>query len=116
MKKNKTVKHKGKLTPNTVLNEVGGAVGMLKQLCSPYQKTFEPDGDNLYIEANVLKMMELFAFEFADWINQNSYEPMAFFPLKTNKRWSCDDGETSKTTKELYEEYRSQTAVTANFI
>ena len=26
MKKNKTVKHKGKLTPNAVLNEVGGAV------------------------------------------------------------------------------------------
>ena len=118
MKKNNKGKAKSKTNANTVLNEVGGAVGMLEQLCSPYQKTFEPDGADLYIKANVIRMMELFAFEFADWINRNGYEPMAIFPLKDNKKWSCDDGESTKTTKQLYEEYRSQTAaaVTANFI
>ena len=37
MKKNKTVKHKGKLTPNAVLNEVDGAV----KLRWKYDKQFE---------------------------------------------------------------------------
>ena len=50
------------------------------------------------------------AMDFADWINRNSYEPMALFPLKDNKKWSCNDGETTRTTKQLFEEYCSQTA------
>ncbi len=33
----------------------------LKKKCVPYQKTFEPDGDNLYVEMNMVLMMKEYA-------------------------------------------------------
>lgn len=116
MEKNKNDKSRSKTTGNKIANTNAGAAAILKHLCSPYQKTFEPDGDNLYIESNVIRMMEHFAFEFADWINRNSYEPMPIFPLKDRMRWSNDDGETTKTTKELYKEYCCQSAIADKII
>jgi len=64
----------------------------LKQRCSPFDKTFEPDGDNLYLEINVINMMESFAQSQC----QSEYQR------------GFDEGyeqATSEATKEIQENY-----------
>jgi len=46
--------------------------------------------------------------EFGDWIHRNGYEASAVFPVETRDKWSDDNWETSKTTKQLYEEFIEQ--------
>ena len=55
-----------------------------------------------------LSKEEQTALEFAEWLNQHGYEPMAMFPLATNRNWSCDDGETSYSTQQLFNEFKEQ--------
>ena len=77
---------------------------LLETRCSPFQKTFEPDGDNLYIEKNVNRMMELYALQFISWLNIIGATSIG------SEKWEVATMKYSKdyySTEELYEIFKN---------